>query len=66
MVHRVRALDDALVPDGRATKLELTSIGQRFLLGREAQGIAFPFTRIVHDDFDFPRHLIPLVGSVPA
>jgi hypothetical protein len=56
VVDRVLALYDALVPDGRATKLEITGICQRFLCGREAKGIAFPFTRIVHNHFNFPRH----------
>jgi hypothetical protein len=47
----------ALVPDCRATKLEMARIRQRFLSGRETQAIAFPFTRIIRDHFNFPRHV---------
>src|SRR5215468_1723013 len=56
VADRIPAFHDALPSDSRATKLEIARVRHGLLLGRKAEGIAFPFTRIVHNHFNFPRH----------
>lgn len=58
VIGRVVAADDALVSDRRAAKLEIARISQRFIFGGKAQYVVLPFAGIVHDEFDFPGHLV--------
>lgn len=58
MIGGIVAANDALVSDGGATELEITCVSERLVVCGKAQSVALPRAGIVHDEFNFPRHLI--------